>query len=84
METLSALQDKIEQLIVLVKSLKTANAKLEKENKQLAKKIDSIESTVTSNEQDVKELSEEKMRTKMVVDDLINSIETFMKVEKQP
>ncbi len=84
METLSALQDKIDQLIVLVKSLKTVNAKLEKENKQLAKKVDSIESTVASNEQDVKELSEEKMRTKMVVEDLINSIETFMNVEKQP
>ena len=84
METLSDLQEKIEQLIILVKELKNENTKVDKENKQLAKKLQSIESTSANNENDVKELSSEKARTKMVVDDLIKSIDSFIKTEKQP
>jgi predicted RNase H-like nuclease (RuvC/YqgF family) len=84
METLSALQKKIEQLIILVKELKSENAKVDKENKQLQKKLQSFESTVLGNEQDIKVLSEEKARTKMVVEDLIESINAFMQTEKQP
>ncbi len=84
MKTLSDLKEKIEQLIILVKELKNENTKVDKENKQLAKKLQSIESTSANNENDVKELSSEKARTKMVVDDLIKSIDSFIKTEKQP
>ena len=75
---------KISESIILVKELKTENTKVDKENKQLAKKLQSIESTSANNENDVKELSSEKARTKMVVDDLIKSIDSFIKTEKQP
>lgn len=84
METLSALQEKIEQLIGLVKDLKTENTKLDKENKQLSKKLQSLELTASTNQDDVKKLSDEKARTKMVVDDLIKSIDSFISTEKQP
>ena len=84
METLRALQDKIEQLIKLVKELKAENSTLDKNNKQLQKKLESIESSASNNEHDIKELSEEKARTKMVVEDLIESINSFMQDEKQP
>ncbi|MGE0206728.1 MAG: cell division protein ZapB [Candidatus Babeliales bacterium] len=79
METLHALQEKIEQLLGLIKDLKAENNRLEKEHKALAKKLNSLE----GNEHDLKELSDEKARTKMVVDDLIKSIDSFIRVEKQ-
>jgi peptidoglycan hydrolase CwlO-like protein len=78
MKTLGALQDKIEVLISLVKELKAENMRLEKEYKQLEKKLESMQSAVHSNELDMKELNEEKARTKMIVDDLINSIDVFI------
>jgi len=84
METLRALQEKIETLITFVKELKVENKKLEAENKDLQKKMKSVESTASSNEQDVKELSEERARTKVVVEDLIESINAFMLNENQP
>jgi peptidoglycan hydrolase CwlO-like protein len=80
-ETLSTLQDKVEKLIALVKDLKTENAKLEKENKQLAKKIESLSSAAQSTETDIKELSQEKTQTKMVVEDLIKSIDSFISMQ---
>ncbi|MEX0940658.1 MAG: hypothetical protein WDZ41_04830 [Candidatus Babeliales bacterium] len=82
METLSALQDKIEKLIALVKELKVENDVLAKENKQLAKKVESISSTAQINETDLKELNEEKNRAKMVVEDLIKNIDSFISIEQ--
>ncbi len=82
METLSVLQDKIESLIVLVKELKTERAKLEKESKQLAKKLESVATSAESSESSLKELSEEKTRTKTVVEDLIKSIDVFVNAER--
>lgn len=83
MKILSALQDKIDQLIVLIKELKAENTKLNKSNAQLNKKLESMESSATNNENDLKGLSEEKARTKMVVEDLIKNIDSFVHGEKQ-
>ena len=82
METLSVLQDKIESLIILVKELRTEKVKLEKENKQLAKKLESVAISAEGSEDSLKELSEEKMRSKTVVEDLIKSIDVFVNAER--
>lgn len=84
METLSALQEKIEQLIGYSKELKLENDHLKKENKQLAKKLDSLETAMLENKSNVKQLSQEKEKTKGVVDDLIKTIDSLVQTEKQP
>lgn len=81
METLVALQDKIEQLIAIVKDLKSENEHLLQENKKLEKKIESIGFNLEHTEIDLKELTEEKSRTKIAINDLIKNIDSFMRVE---
>jgi DNA-binding protein H-NS len=82
MKTLSTLQDKIENLIVLVKQLKAEKADFEKENKLLVKKLESMTNSIQSSEINLKELSKEQTHTKTVVEDLIKSIDVFVNAEQ--
>lgn len=83
METLSVLEKKVISLIDIIKELKAENARLVEENTQLVAKLSSIEKSLTDDAQRVEELDQEKALTKLVVDDLIKSIETVIEGEKQ-
>lgn len=73
MEILQALERKIAQLIALTHELKSTNARLAEENEQLLQKLTTIQSD---------ELNQERLRTKMFVDDLIKSIDSLVGNEK--
>lgn len=82
MEALSALQDKVEKLIKLVQNLKNEKSRLEKENKQLLKKIESITCASENTATTIQELGQEKAQTKMILEDVIKTIDSFISVEQ--
>jgi hypothetical protein len=83
METLSVLEKKVISLIDIIKDLKAENARLVEEKDQLAAKLLMVEGSLTDDAKRVEELDQEKALTKMVVDDLIKSIDTVIESEKQ-
>lgn len=97
MEPLRILEEKISSLIVAMKELKKANealnaeankakaeckelkaenTKLLQENAQLAKKVQAMESSLLKGNEHIEE-------TKVVVDDLIKSIDALVRIEHQ-
>ncbi len=74
MEALSLLEKKISDLLELIKKLKTENSDLKEDNKKLNEKIDSLETVILK---DKEELEQEKELTKLVVDGLISSIDSL-------
>jgi len=73
MEMLQKLERKIIELISLVQELKAENARLVDENYQLLEKLTKLHS---------EELNQERIRTKLFVDDLIKSIDSLISTEK--
>ncbi|OQA35983.1 MAG: hypothetical protein BWY54_00322 [Candidatus Dependentiae bacterium ADurb.Bin331] len=73
MEILQALERKIAQLIALTNELKSTNSRLAEENEQLLQKLTTVQS---------EELNQERLRTKLFVDDLIKSIDSLVGNEK--
>jgi len=63
--------------------LKTENAKLSEDNAQLEAQLKGIEESILKENEQVKELSQERLITKAVVDDLIKSIDVLVKHENQ-
>lgn len=94
MEILQALEQKIAQLVALIKELKAANDALTQSNERLMqevtvvstekadlqKRIDALENSMLTGSATVEE---EKALTKMVVDDLIKSIDVLIGNEQQ-
>lgn len=80
MEPLSVLEEKVSLLLDLVKGLKEQNACLEKVNSDLLQKIELLESSTLDQNQQV---ADEKALTKIVVEDLIRSIDSFVQKENQ-
>lgn len=72
---LSLLEDKVVQLVELAKNLKAKNDQLVEENVKLKQQVDILEASLVAETKDLEELSQEKITTKMVVDDLIKSID---------
>jgi len=97
MEALSLLEKKIVSLLDLINKLKVENTELKSENdkltkdnikllqsvKDLTEKLEAIEKSVFDSSKDLDELSQEKELTKIVVDDLIKNIDSFVKEENQ-
>ncbi|KKP29153.1 MAG: hypothetical protein UR12_C0014G0017 [candidate division TM6 bacterium GW2011_GWF2_30_66] len=97
MEVLNLLEGKIKSLVELVNKLKddgirlkTENARLADENACLAEKVftlqaqvDSFEGAIVENSKNLDELSQEKALTRMVVDDLIKSIDSLVEENQQ-
>jgi len=83
METLSVLEKKVVSFIDIIKELKAENARLVEENTHIAAKLSSLNKSMTDDAQRVEELDQEKALTKLVVDDLIKSIDTLIEGEKQ-
>ncbi len=86
-DKLESAQEKLftknEELSAKNKDLKSENAKLAKDNEQFIAKLEGLEGSVLDGSKQIEELNKEKVRTKMVVDDLIKSINDLVEVEKQ-
>ncbi len=82
-KVLKMLEEKIASLVDLVKELKTEKVRLIEENAQWQAKIKSLEKSVTTDNQRLEELSQEKALTKMVVDDLIKSIDSLVRPQQR-
>jgi hypothetical protein len=75
---LSLLEEKVVRLVELVKSLKQKNVELTREKDQLIDQLMVLESSLVSETRDLEELSQEKVMTKMVVEDLIQNIDALI------
>lgn len=83
METLSVLEKKVVSLIEIIKQLKAENTRLAEENSQLVDKITMMQTVAADDAKRTEENDQEKALTKMVVDDLIKSIDSLIEGEKQ-
>ncbi|HRN77862.1 MAG TPA: hypothetical protein PLU71_01365 [Candidatus Dependentiae bacterium] len=81
--TYEELQKHSDTLATNNEELKAENAKLAEENGQLIARLDGLEGSVTQGSKQIQELSKEKELTKVVVDDLIKSINDLVGSEKQ-
>lgn len=75
---LALLEEKVVNLVNLVKSLREENAELAHQNKDLHAQLKALEGSLVSETKDLEELSQEKIMTKMAVDDLLKSIDQLI------
>ena len=75
---LTLLEEKVIRLVDMVKALKLSNQSLQEENQMLKHQLMKSESSLVAETRDLEELSQEKMMTKMIVDDLIKSIDSLV------
>jgi hypothetical protein len=82
---LTLLEEKVIRLVDMVKTLKLSNQSfqeknqaLEAENQMLKNQLMKTESSLVAETKDLEELSQEKMMTKMILDDLIKSIDSLV------
>ncbi len=80
---LTMLEEKIIHLIDLMKLLKEENFSLKNKNKDLQGQLKALEGSLVSETRDLEELSQEKMMTKMVVDNLLQSIEKLIETQER-
>jgi len=79
---LALLEDKVVKLVDLVKSLREKNVELTRERELLVDQLRLLEGSLVSETRDLEELSQEKVMTKMVVEDLINNIDALIEQAK--
>lgn len=79
----NALKKENEALKAEGQELKIENAKLAEESSQLAAKVTMIEGSSRKDNKRLETLNQERTSTKLVVDDLIKSIDALVKNEKQ-
>ena len=75
---LTLLEEKVVMLVNTVKGLKQENATLLEKNKTLEDQLKALEGSLVSETKDLEELSQEKIMTKMAVDDLLKSIDELI------
>lgn len=80
---LQILEEKVGHLIELVKHSKEENVTLKQKNKELQAQLKALEGSLVSEARDLEELSQEKMVTKMVVDNLLHSIDALIEVKEK-
>jgi len=80
---LNILEEKVVLLIGIMKALKEENFLLKNKNKDLQGELKALEGSLVSETRDLEELSQEKMMTKMVVDNLLNSIEKLIETQER-
>lgn len=80
---LAVLEEKVVQLIEIMKLLKEENLSLKEKNKDLQGQLRALEGSLVSETRDLEELSQEKMMTKMVVDNLLSSIEKLIETQER-
>ena len=84
METLQILEQRITQLIALVKTLQEENVRLTQEHAQALEKLEFLERSMLQDNNDLKKLNKEREQAKHTVDELIKSIDTLVGEKQQP
>lgn len=84
METLHVLEQRITQLIALIKKLQDENVQLTKEHMQVMKKLETLESSMLQDNCNLEKLNNERKQAIHTVDELIKSIDTLVGEEHQP
>lgn len=82
-EKLNLLERKIVSLIELLKAEKELNSKLTQEKEELAAQLSALENSLLKGTKSIEELNQERVLTKMVVDELISSIDRLVEVEQE-
>lgn len=80
---LNLLEEKVVSLIEMIKALKDENQNLKAKNKDLHAQIKALEGSLVAETKDLEELSQEKMMTKIVVDNLLHSIDALIEIKEQ-
>lgn len=80
-EKLNLLEQKIALLVGALKAQKELNLKLTEEKLELLNKFEMLENSLLKGTQSIEELNQERILTKMVVDDLISSIDKLVEGE---
>ncbi len=75
---LTLLEEKVVILVNTVKSLKLENFDLKEKNSFFQEQLRALEGSLVSETKDLEELSQEKIMTKMAVDDLLRSIDELI------
>ncbi len=80
---LNLLEEKVLHLIELLKKQKEEIFSLKQKNKELHTQLRALEGSLVAETKDLEELSQEKMVTKMVVDNLLHSIDALIEVKEK-
>lgn len=80
---LTALEERVFVMIEMIKTLKSEIVSLKEKNKDLQGQIKVLESSLVSETKDLEELSQEKIMAKMVVDNLLHSIDSLIEVKEK-
>ncbi len=80
---LHLLEEKVVRLIEMVKALKDENASLKMKHKDLQGQMRALEGSLVAETKDLEELSQEKVVTKMVVDNLLHSIDALIEIKEK-
>lgn len=77
---LSILEQRVTQLVDLVKKLKVENAQIVAENTRLKDQVEALQNSIMSETKDLEKMSKEKAQAYATVDDLIKSIDSLVDV----
>ena len=77
------LEEKVSHLIEMLKLVREENISLKEKNNDLQAQHKAVEGSLVSETKDLEELSQEKMMTKMVVDNLLQSIDKLIETQEK-
>ena len=77
------LEEKVSHLIEMLKLVREENISLKEKNNDLQAQLKAVEGSLVSETKDLEELSQEKMMTKMVVDNLLQSIDKLIETQEK-
>jgi len=78
LENLNVLEKKIAQLIDIVKAEKALSAQLAEQNAHLSAQLHLVQNSLMKDAHNIEELHQEREMTKLVVDELIGSIDRLV------
>lgn len=80
---LGLLEEKVIQLIDMIKILKDENGSLKNKNKDLLNQLKALEGSLVAETKGHEELSHEKMMAKIAVDNLLDSIDELIQQKEK-
>ena len=80
---LNVLEEKVVRLIEMVKAVKDENLALKNKNKDLSAQLRALEGSMVLETKNLEELSQEKVATKMVVDNLLHSLDALIEIKEK-
>lgn len=82
LEKLNVLEKKVASLIELIKAEKAANVLLMEENEVLSGRLEALENSLLKESKSIEELNQERAMTRMMVDELISSIDKLVEEQR--